>query len=106
MAKSYNILSRCLAAMALVFVYMVSVVGTSGLFLAASTSSADARGRGGGRGYARGGYVRGGRGYARGYARGRGYGRGYGYGGIYVAPVVRGAGCYYSARWGRVVCPY
>ena len=103
MAKSYNILSRCLAAMALVFVYMVSVVGTSGLFLAASTSSAAAyRGRGGGRGYARGGYVRGGRGYARGYARGRGYG----YGGLYVAPVVRGAGCYYSARWGRVVCPY
>ena len=42
MAKPYNILSRCLAAMALVFVYMVSVVGTSGLFLAASTSSAAA----------------------------------------------------------------
>ena len=103
MAKPYNILSRCLAAMALVFVYMVSVVGTSGLFLAASTSSAEARGRGrgGGRGYGR-GYVRGGgRGYARGYARGRGYG----YGGVYVAPAVRG-GCYYSARWGRVVCPY
>jgi hypothetical protein len=102
MAKSYNIPSRCLAAMALVFVYMVSVVGTSGLFLAASTSSAEAqRGRGGGRGYGR-GYVRGGgRGYARGYARGRGYG----YGGVYVAPAVRG-GCYYSARWGRVVCPY
>jgi hypothetical protein len=102
MAKPYNILSRCLAAMALVFVYMVSVVGTSGLFLAASTSSAEAqRGRGGGRGYGR-GYVRGGgRGYARGYARGRGYG----YGGVYVAPAVRG-GCYYSRRWGRVVCPY
>ena len=104
MAKRYNILSRCLAATALVFVYMVSVVGTSGLFLAASTSSADARGRGrggGGRGYARAEA----RGYARGYARGRGYGRGYGYGGVYVAPAVRG-GCYYSARWGRVVCPY
>ncbi|MDB5574922.1 MAG: hypothetical protein JWR80_98 [Bradyrhizobium sp.] len=94
MAKRYNILSRFLAAMALVFVYMVSVVGTSGLFLAASTSSADARGRG------RGG---GGRGYARGYARGRGRGRGYGYGGVYVAPRVRG-GCHYSYRWGRVVC--
>ena len=103
MAKRYNILSRCLAATALLFVYMVSVVGTSGLFLAASTSSAEARGRGGGRGY--GGR---GRGYARGYARGRGrgYGRGYGYGGGYVAPVVRGGGCYYSPRWGRVVCPY
>jgi hypothetical protein len=102
MAKRYNILSRFLAATALVFVYMVSVVGTSGLFLAASTSSADARG--GGRGYGRGG----GRGYARGYARGRGrgYGRGYGFGGVYGAPVVRGGGCYYSPRWGRVVCPY
>ena len=98
MAKRYNILSRFLAAMALVVVYMVSVVGTSGLFLAASTSSAEARGRGrgGGRGY--------GRGYGRG--RGRGYGRGYGFGGVYVAPVVRGGGCYYSRRWGRVVCPY
>jgi len=92
MAKRYNILTRFLAAMALVFVYMVSVVGTSGLFLAASTSSADARGRGRG----------GGRGYARGYARGRG--RGYGRGrGIYVAPVVR-RGCHYSRRYGRVVC--
>ena len=98
MAKRYNILSRFLAAMALVFVYMVSVVGTSGLFLASSTSSAEARGRG------RGGGGRGiGRGYGRG--RGRGYGRGYGFGGVYVAPRVRG-GCYYSARWGRVVCPY
>ena len=99
MAKRYNILSRCLAAMALVFVYMVSVVGTSGLFLAASTSSAEARGRGRGGGR--------GRGYARGYARGRGrgYGRGYGFGGVYVAPRVRG-GCYFSPRWGRVVCPY
>jgi len=100
MAKRYNILSRFLAAMALVFVYMISVVGTSGLFLASSTSSAEARGRG------RGGGGRG-RGYARGYGRGRGrgYGRGYGFGGVYVAPRVRG-GCYYSARWGRVVCPY
>ena len=100
MAKRYNILSRCLAATARVFVYMVSVVGTSGLFLAASTSSVEARGRGRGGGR--------GRGYARGYARGRGrgYGRGYGYGGVYVAPVVRGRGCYYSPRWGRTVCPY
>ncbi len=97
MAKRYNILSRFLAASALVFVYMISVVGTSGLFLAASTSSAEAqRGRGRGRGIV----VRGGRG------RGFGRGRGYGYGGVYVAPVVRGGGCYYSRRWGRVICPY
>lgn len=98
MAKRYNILSRFLAATALVFVYMVSIVGTSGLFLAASTSSAEAQ-RGRGRGRGGGIVVRGGRG------RGYGYGRGYGFGGVYVAPVVRG-GCYYSRRWGRVVCPY
>ncbi|MDO9562176.1 MAG: hypothetical protein Q7J60_11180 [Bradyrhizobium sp.] len=92
MAKRYNILSRILAATALVFVYMVSVVGTSGLFLAASTSSAEAqRGRG-----------RGGRGRGRG--RGRGYGRGRGVI-IVPAPIVR-PGCYYSRRYGRVVCRY
>ena len=89
MAKRYNIVSRIIAAAALVFVYMISVVGTSGLFLAASTSSAEAqwgRGRGRGRGFYRG--------------RGRGYG-------IYVAPpIVRGRGCYFSRRWGRVICPY
>jgi hypothetical protein len=91
MVKRYNIVSRIIAGAALVFVYIFSVVGTSGLFLAASTSSAQAwRGRGGG-------YYRGGRGYYR------GRGRGYGYGGLYVAPVVRG-GCHYSYRWGRVVC--
>jgi TnpA family transposase len=89
MAKRYNIVSRIIAATALVFVYMVSVVGTSGLFLAASTSSAEAQ-RGRGRG----------RGFARGVVRGRGYGRGRG---IYVAPRARG-GCYYSRRFGRVVC--
>jgi hypothetical protein len=94
MAKKYNIVSRIIAAAALVFIYMVSIVGTSGLFLAASTSSAEAQwGRGRGRGYYRG--------------RGRGYGRGYGYGGIIIAPpIVRGRGCYWSPRWGRTICPY
>lgn len=97
-----SIVARCLAAVALVGVYCVSLVGTSALFLTASTTTADAqRGRGwGGRG---GGWGRGyGRGYSRGY--GRGWGRGYGYG-FYGAPVVR-PGCYFSRRWGRVVCPY
>jgi len=85
MTKRYNIVSRCIAAMALVFVYMVSVVGTSGLLLTASTTSAEAQwGRGRGRG--------------GGWGRGRGWGRG-----VYVAPIVRG-GCYYSRRWRRVVC--
>jgi hypothetical protein len=91
----HNIVMRCLAAMALLFVYFVS---TSAVLVGASTTSALARGgRGGGWGRG-GGYGRGG-----GWGRGRGYGRGYGYGGVYVAPAVRG-GCYYSYRWGRTIC--
>jgi hypothetical protein len=78
MAKRYNILTRCLAALALLFVYVAS---SSAILVGGTTTSAEARGgRGRGRGYARG--------YARGYGRGRGrgyYGRGYGY---YGAPVV------------------
>jgi hypothetical protein len=96
MAKRYNIVTRCIAAIALVFVYFVS---TSAILVGASTTSAQARGRGRGGGWGR-GY---GRGYGRGWGRGRGYGygRGFGYGGF-----VRGGGCYYSPRWGRVICPY
>ena len=94
MAKRYNILSRCLAALALVFVYVVS---TSAVLVGATTSPAQAYrggGRGGGRGY--------GRGYARGYGRGRGYGygrgRGYGfYGG--------GPRCWWNV-YGVRVCSY
>jgi hypothetical protein len=95
-------LARCLAAMALVGVYCFSVIGTSAFFLTASTTSADAqRGRGGGRGGGfRGGGFRGGgfRGGGRGFGRGRGFG-------FYGAPIVT-PGCYFSRRWGRVVCPY
>jgi hypothetical protein len=111
-----NILTRCLAAMALMFIYCVSIVGVSALVLGASTTSADARGgggggRGGGRG---GGGMRGGggfrggggRGFGRGGGvvvrggRGRGWGRGIGYGvGVY------GAGCYWN-QWGNRICPY
>jgi hypothetical protein len=91
----HNIVMRCLAAMALLFVYFVS---TSAVLVGTSTTAALARGgRGGGWGRG-GGYGRGG-----GWGRGRGYGRGYGYGGVYVAPAVRG-GCYYSYRWGRTIC--
>lgn len=86
--KRYSFLSRCLAALTLMFIYVVS---TSAILVGASTTEAQAkwgRGRGYGRGYARG--------YGRGY-RGRGYyGRGYGFYG--------GRGCYFSYRWGRVVC--
>src|SRR4029079_13670902 len=68
MAKRYNILTRCLAALALLFVYVAS---TSAILVGGTTTSAQARGgRGYGRGYARG--------YGRGYGRGRGHGRGYG----------------------------
>ena len=92
MAKRYNIVTRCIAAMALVFVYFVS---TSAILVGTSTTQAEARGRGGGRG---GGWGRG-RGGGWGRGRGRGWGRGIGiYGGY-------GYGCYRN-RWGRLVCPY
>jgi hypothetical protein len=88
MTKRYNIVTRCIAALALVFVYFVS---TSAILIGASTTTAQARGgRGGGRGFGRGGF-----------GRGRGFGRGFGYYGGYYGP-----GCYWSYRWGRYICPY
>ena len=82
MAKRYNILTRCLAALALLFVYVAS---TSAILVGGTTTSAEARG---GRGGGRGGFRGGGRGFYRGGGRGfyggRGYGRGYGF---YGAPV-------------------
>ena len=93
-----SILTRCLAVIALIAVYCVGVIGASAFFVAAGTTSASARGRGGGgggRGGGRGGGFRGG-GFR---GRGRGFGRGYG--GVYIGP-----GCYYSRRFGRVICPY
>jgi len=47
MTKRYNILTRCLAALALMFVYVIS---TSAVLVGTSTTQAEARGRGGGRG--------------------------------------------------------
>ena len=44
MAKRYNFLTRCLAAVALLFVY---VVGTSAILVGTTTTPAQARGRGG-----------------------------------------------------------
>ena len=95
MAKRYNILTRCLAALALLFVYVAS---TSAILVGGTTTSAEARGgrggyRGGGRGYYRGG--------GRGYYRGRGYGRGYGF---YGAPLVvrPGPRCYWNPYGVRV----
>ena len=89
MGKRYNILTRCLAALALLFVYVAS---TSAILVGATTSPAQAW-RGGGRGWG------GGRGYARGYGRGWGRGRGYGY---YGAPVVVGPRCWWNAYGARV----
>jgi hypothetical protein len=90
-----NFFKRSLAALALVLIYSVSLIGSSLLVSAATSTTAEARG--GGRGRGGGGRGRGG-GWGRG--RGRGYGRGFGF----VAPVVRG--CYWSPRWGRTICPY
>ena len=88
MTKRYNIVTRCIAALALMFVYFVS---TSAILVGATTTSAQARGwgRGGGCGWGRGG----------GWGRGRGWGRGVGIG-------IYGGGCYFSYRWGRYICPY
>jgi len=94
MAKRYNILTRCLAALALLFVYVAS---TSAILVGATTSPAQAY-RGGRGGYRGGGFYRGG---GRGFYRGRGYGRGYGfYGGpVYVRP---GPRCWWNAYGVRV----
>ncbi len=93
MAKRYNILTRCLAALALLFVYVAS---TSAILVGATTSPAQAY-RGGRGGYRGGGVYRGGgRGFYRG---GRGYGRGYGF---YGAPVVVGPRCWWNAYGVRV----
>ena len=94
MAKRYNILTRCLAALALLFVYVAS---TSAILVGGTTTSALARGGrgGGGRGGFRGGGVY--RGGGRGFYRG---GRGYGF---YGAPVVVGRRCWWNA-YGQRIC--
>ena len=94
MAKRYNILTRCLAALALLFVYVAS---TSAILVGATTSPAQAY-RGGRGGYRGGGVYRGG---GRGFYRGRGYGYGRGYG-ISGAPVVVGPRCWWNAYGVRV----
>ena len=105
--KRHNLVTRCLAAMALLSVYCVGIIGASTVMLTATSTSANAQrgrgggGRGGGRGFGRGG----GRGFGGGGFRGGGFGRGRGYG-FYGGPRFVAPGCYFSRRWGRVVCPY
>ena len=97
----HNIVTRCLAAMALVSVYCVGLIGASTVLLTTSSTSAEARG--GGRGRGGGGWGRGrGGGFYRG--GGRGYGRGYGF---YGGPVVVRGGprCWWNA-YGVRVCRY
>ena len=83
MAKRYNILTRCLAALALLFVYVAS---TSAILVGGTTTSAQARGGRGG-----GGFRGGGRGFYRGGGRG-----------FYGAPVVVGPRCWWNAYGVRV----
>jgi hypothetical protein len=86
MAKRYNILTRGLAALTLLFVYVAS---TSAILVGGTTASAQARG-----------YYRGGRGYYRG---GRGFYRGRGYYGYYGAPLyVPGPRCWWNVYGVRV----
>jgi hypothetical protein len=89
MAKRYNILTRGLAAMTLLFVYFFS---TSAILVGATTSPAQA--------------WRGGRG-GRGFYGGRGFGRGWRGGGIgfYAPRAYIGPRCFYN-RWGALVCRY
>ena len=89
MAKRYNFLTRCLAAVALLFMY---VVGTSAILVGATAPAQAWRGRGwyGGRGFY-------GRGYGyRGYYAPRGY--------YYTPRAYVGPRCYWSRRWGRTIC--
>jgi uncharacterized membrane protein len=98
----HNIVTRCLAAVALVSVYCVGIIGASAVLLTTASTTADARGGGRGGG---GGFRGGGGGFRGGGFRGGGFGRGRGYG-FYGGPRFVGPGCYFSRRWGRVICPY
>ena len=86
MAKRYNFLTRCLAAVALLFVY---VVGASAILVGATTTPAQAwRGRGW---------------YGRGYGF-RAYPYYYAPRAYYYAPPVYRPRCFWSYRWGRTIC--
>lgn len=77
MAKRYNFLTRCLAALALLFIY---AVGTSAILVGATTTPAQAHGRG------------------RGFRGGWGRGRGWGYRGFYAPRAYFAPRAYYAPR--------
>jgi hypothetical protein len=79
------IMTRCLAVLALLFVYGAYLVGATALLATSSTQAQARRWRGGGRGRGR---------------RGRYWG-GYYATPYYVAPAPR---CYWSRRWRRTIC--
>jgi hypothetical protein len=81
-----TILTRCVAVLALLFVYGAYLVGAT-VLLATTSTQVQARRRGGG------------------WGRGRGWGGGYPIysAPVYVAPVAR---CYWSRRWRRTICRY
>lgn len=97
-----GLLTRSMAAVALVLLYGLSTVGVSGLL---GTSKAEARGRGGGRGGLRGG-LRGGVSGLRGGRRGIGRRGGLWWGGPGLYSYGYNDSCYWSPRRGRYVCPY
>ncbi len=102
-----GMLTRSMAAVALVMLYGLSTIGISSFVMGASKAEAARGGRGGGRGGGRSGGR--GRGGGRGLRGGRGgfwwggpaiYSYGYYNDGYY------NDGCYWSPRRGRYVCPY
>ena len=80
-----TILTRCLAVVALLFVYGAYLIGATVLMTTASTQAQARRWRGGRGVYFGGGYPA------------------YGYGVYSVAP---GPRCYWSRRWRRTICRY
>lgn len=112
-----KLLTRWLGTVALVGLYCLSLIGVSGLAMTSGSSSALARGRGGGGrggggrrggGGGRGGGDRGARGGGRrgGGRGGRGRrGRGIGFG-IYDGYSYGDDNCWWSPRRARWICPY
>jgi len=101
-----GILTRSMAAVALVLLYGLSTLGISSFVMGTPKAEAARGGRGGGRGGGRSGGR--GRGGGRGSAGRRGGRGGFWWGGpaIYSGYGYYDDSCYWSPRRGRYVCPY